>query len=87
METVKKRVSLLRKPRNLLSTQETISVDQNHRNDRSIEDVEIVLPSLYKKSGAKFGSHKKNDFAPNKTIEGKSSDYLSKDDLKPLRDP
>ena len=85
---MKKRVSLLRKPRNLLSTQETISVDNNnHRNDRSIEDVEIVLPSLYKKTGIKFSSHKKTvDFA-NKTIEGKSSDYLSKDDLKPLRDP
>jgi len=27
METIKKRVSLLRKPRNLLSTQETLSVD------------------------------------------------------------
>ncbi len=39
METVKKRVSLLRKPRNLLSTQETISVDNHHKNDRSIEDV------------------------------------------------
>jgi hypothetical protein len=46
-----------------------------------------VLPSLYKKTGNKFNSHKKNDFAPNRTIEGKSSDYLSKDDLKPLRDP
>jgi hypothetical protein len=45
------------------------------------------LPSLYKKSQNKFGSHKKNDYTPNKTIEGKSSDYLTKDDLKPLRDP
>jgi hypothetical protein len=35
----------------------------------------------------KFSSNKKNDYAPNKTIEGKSSDYLTKDDLKPLRDP
>lgn len=38
METIKKRVSLLRKPRNLLSTQETISLDNSfHKanNDRS----------------------------------------------------
>jgi hypothetical protein len=89
METVKRRVSLLRKPRNLLSTQETISVDHStHRvGDKSMEEVEIMLPSLYKKTGNKFIPSKKTDFAPNKTIEGKPSDYLSKDDLKPLRDP
>lgn len=52
-----------------------------------MEDVEIVLPSLYKKSGGKFSSTKKAEFTPNRTIEGKASDYLSKDDLKPLRDP
>jgi len=46
-----------------------------------------MLPSLYKKTGNKFISAKKPDFTPNKTIEGKPSDYLSKDDLKPLRDP
>lgn len=53
-----------------------------------MEDVEIVLPSLYKKTGTRFSTHKRNDSVLNKTIEGKSSsDYLSKDDLKPLRDP
>ena len=39
------------------------------------------------KTGNKFISTKKYDFAPNKTIENKQSDYLTKDDLKPLRDP
>lgn len=89
MEVVKKRVSSLRKPRNLLSTQETISLDSSNakNNDKSMEDIEIVLPSLYKKTGNKFISTKKCDFAPNKTNENKQSDYLTKDDLKPLRDP
>ena len=95
METIKKRVSLLRKPRNLLSTQETISVDggstqREMRTDRTIEDVEIVLPSLYKKSSNRLSrlarTRKGTDFTPNRTIEGKS-DYLSKEDLQPLRDP
>jgi len=48
-----------------------------------------MLPSLYKKSSNRFNQltkTRKNDFNPNKTIEGKS-DYLSKEDLQPLRDP
>jgi hypothetical protein len=37
METVKKRVSLVRKPRNLLSTQETISVDHSRGEKQNVE--------------------------------------------------
>ena len=54
-DSPKKRVAHLRKPRNMLSTQETSSLDiSTHRtidrNDRTIEDVELILPSLYKKT-------------------------------------
>jgi hypothetical protein len=94
METIKKRVSLLRKPRHhQLSTQETISVDHsyNRQADKgSVEDVEIMLPSLYKKTGNRFINSKRGEFTPSKTIETKVSqqgDYLTKEDLKPLRDP
>lgn len=57
--------------------------------DNTIEDLEVVLPSLYKKTatnrfiGRKLGE---NGFSPNKTIDHKnqSSDYLSKEELTPL---
>ena len=92
METIKRRVSQLRKPRHhQLSTQETISVDNSYhrREEKGVEDVEIVLPSLYKKTGNKFINSKKVDFTPTKTIDTKlaQGDYLAKEDLKPLRDP
>ena len=45
MDVVKKRVSQLKK-RNLLSTQETASVDNTQKYERNIEDVEIMLPKL-----------------------------------------
>lgn len=86
----------MRKPRHQhhqLSTQETISVDNSyHRpNEKGVEDVEIVLPSLYKKTGNKFINSKRGDFSPMKTIETVAKpaqgDYLTKEDLKPLRDP
>lgn len=85
METIKRRVSLLRKPRNLLSTQETISVDHSYNrnnHERSVEDVEIMLPSLYKKTGSKFGRTRRGpDLNSTKTLEVKESskgDYLAK---------
>lgn len=92
METIKKRVSLLRKPkRNLLSTQETISLDNSyHRtSEKNAEDIEIILPSVYKKTNSKLVSSRRGDYTPNKTIDLKEArgDYLTKEDLKPLRDP
>ena len=65
-----------------------MSVDNSsHRNvDKTIEDVDIMLPSLYKKTTTnRFIAKKTTEFNPNRTIENKSSDYLSKDELKPLR--
>ena len=89
MDVVKRRVSQLRKHRNILSTQETSSLDNTQRTiDRNMEDVQIVLPSLYKKSKTnRFELRKKFDGSPMKTLEAKNSDYLSKEDLKPLSEP
>lgn len=54
MDVVRKRVSHLKKKRGVLSTQETSSLDRTYRtverNEPNIEEVDIVLPSLYKKS-------------------------------------
>lgn len=51
MDVVKKRVSQLKRHRNIQSTQETSSLDNTQRTiDRNMEDVEIMLPSLYKKT-------------------------------------
>ena len=80
MDVVKKRVSQLRKHRNIQSTQETSSLDNTQRTiDRNMEDVEIMLPSLYKKSKTnRFELKKKIEGSPLKSIENKGSDYLSK---------
>lgn len=74
-----------------METQETSSVDYNSQKtidkslDKNIEDMDVVLPSLYKKTATnRFITRKNNDFSPNKTIESKNSDYLSKEDLTPL---
>ena len=51
-----RRVALLKKPRGLMSTQETASIDNvstrtiDRSLDNNIEDMEVVLPSLYKKT-------------------------------------
>lgn len=79
MDVVKRRVSQLKKHRNIQSTQETSSLDNTQRTiDRTIEDVEIVLPSLYKKSKTNRFELKKKFESPLKTIENKTSDYLAK---------
>lgn len=49
-----------------------------------------MLPSLYKKTSSKIASSsRRGDYTPNKTIDLKEAkgDYLTKEDLKPLRDP
>lgn len=54
MDVVKKRVSHLKKRRNQLSTQETASLDRTcrtiDRNEPNVEEIDVMLPSLYKKS-------------------------------------
>ena len=92
MDVVKKRVSHLKRRRGLLSTQETSSLDRTfrtiERSEPNIEEVDIMLPSLYKKSRTnKFELKKKFEGSPMKTVDNKGSEYLNKADLKPLSDP
>ena len=80
-----------------MSTQETTSVDNvsTRTIDRSlentIEDMEVVLPSLYKKTATnRFITRKReSSYSPNKTLDHKNStsEYLSKDELTPLNEP
>lgn len=62
-----------------MSTQETNSLENTQRTiDRTIEDVELMLPSLYKKTKTNKFALKKTEFSPMKTLDNKNSDYLSK---------
>lgn len=87
---VKKRINSIKKKRNALSTQETSSLDRTYRtierNDQSIADEDdIVLPVLPQNAQThKASLRKKFDGSPMKTIENKNSEYMSKEDLKPL---
>ena len=88
MDVVKRRVSQIKKRRGLFSTQETSSLDKTSRQgDRTIdninsqhnniEEVDIMLPSLYKKSRTnRFMLTKRiqanNTLSPSKNVSQKN---------------